>query len=673
MNIDLLGRIKNTQLAFSKALYPLFEAIVNSIYSIEESGRSDGRVLIYITREEVLKLKADEDELKGNIVGFTIVDNGIGFTEENFKSFQTSDSTIKSKRGAKGIGRLLWLKAFEYVKVSSTYKEGSKHFKRSFEFRSTAEGIQNPILSDNPPSDSSTIVELHNVKKNYQDYIPKGADIIADRIGEHCLSYFFIKSCPDIILIDNGEPEININNVIKEGTKEDTSIETVKIGKHDFIFRSLKFYEGDDSKHKVHFCANDREVFHENLGTSIIDLGRKLMDEDERMFVFHLYVNSPYLDGIVNSERTGFNFKEEDDDVHNTELKKTEINAQISLFVKDKLQKYLLEIKLKKKEKLNEFVSSEAPQYRHLLKHVDVILEEIPYGITNERLDIELYKMSTKIEQQVKEKSTQLLNYDIDDPDDYEKYHNDFVQYLEDVNDIGKSKLSMYIIHRKLIIQLLSNRLKKKNDGNYKLEESIHEIIFPLRTTSNEIDYVQQNLWIIDEKLSFHKYLASDKQLRSMTPLKSKSQKRPDIVVMNGDLYDQHFLFVDSEAPHSSIIIIEFKRPMRSNLSKPEDDPIRQVYNYIREISSQAAETEDGRPIVINDSTRYFCYIIADLSTELRETCKDHPVTLSPDNMGYFGYNPSRKAYIEVISYDKLIIDANKRNSILFAQLGLPS
>ena len=190
-----------------------------------------------------------------------------------------------------------------------------------------------------------------------------------------------------------------------------------------------------------------------------------------------------------------------------------------------------------------------------------------------------------------------------------------------------------------------------------------------MRTTSEDIAFTQPNLWIIDEKLSFHRDLASDKQIRSMSPLTSDSKKRPDLLV----IYDTPFLFVDSDAPFNSIIIIEFKRPMRKNLSNQTDDPIKQVYTYVRKITENEVTTHDGRrPININPGTRFYCYVIADLNKELNEVCKDKGLTISPDNLGYFGYNPNYNTYAEVISYDKLLLDANKRNSILFDQLGPP-
>ncbi len=45
---------------------------------------------------------------------------------------------------------------------------------------------------------------------------------------------------------------------------------------------------------------------------------------------------------------------------------------------------------------------------------------------------------------------------------------------------------------------------------------------------------------------------------------------------------------------------------------------------------------------------------------------------MTPDGMGYYGYQPERNAYYEVISYSKLLADAKKRNQILFDKLFSP-
>ena len=43
----------------------------------------------------------------------------------------------------------------------------------------------------------------------------------------------------------------------------------------------------------------------------------------------------------------------------------------------------------------------------------------------------------------------------------------------------------------------------------------------------------------------------------------------------------------------------------------------------------------------------------------------------TPDNLGYYGFNKSLNAYYEIISYNKVVADAKKRNRILFEKLNL--
>src|SRR3546814_20787999 len=34
-----------------------------------------------------------------------------------------------------------------------------------------------------------------------------------------------------------------------------------------------------------------------------------------------------------------------------------------------------------------------------------------------------------------------------------------------------------------------------------------YQLVFPMQTTSDEIEYSQQNLWMIDESLTFHSFI----------------------------------------------------------------------------------------------------------------------------------------------------------------------
>jgi hypothetical protein len=77
INTDLQGRLRNTRLGASKVLFPVFEAVVNSIQSIEDSvGCEKGKIVVKIIRETGFDL-GKENPLE--IRGFEIIDNGMGF------------------------------------------------------------------------------------------------------------------------------------------------------------------------------------------------------------------------------------------------------------------------------------------------------------------------------------------------------------------------------------------------------------------------------------------------------------------------------------------------------------------------------------------------------------------------------------------------------------------
>lgn len=91
---------------------------MNSFQAIQDAG-GDRRHKVTIAVER-------DDNLLGTdnspIVGFEIRDTGIGFTDENFDSFNTAYSEHKYERGGKGLGRFMWLKAFETVHLKTVFQ-----------------------------------------------------------------------------------------------------------------------------------------------------------------------------------------------------------------------------------------------------------------------------------------------------------------------------------------------------------------------------------------------------------------------------------------------------------------------------------------------------------------------------------------------------------------------
>ena len=231
---------------------------------------------------------------------------------------------------------------------------------------------------------------------------------------------------------------------------------------------------------------------------------------------------------------------------------------------------------------------------------------------------------------------------------------------------MGQANLAKYVAQRRVILDLFERSLGAGRDGKYSLENDVHRIIFPLKNTSEEVPEDQQNLWIVDERLAYHAFLASDKELRSVPVVAMDSKDRPDLIVFNNPL-----AFADGGPSYSSVVVVEFKRPVREQFSD-EDNPIPQVYGYVAHVRNGRAKDRRGRPLLVKQETPFYCYVIGDLTPKMRQFAEEAALIAAPDGLGYFGFNPNRNAYIEVVSYDKLLQDAKKRNRVFFEKLNIP-
>jgi hypothetical protein len=286
-------------------------------------------------------------------------------------------------------------------------------------------------------------------------------------------------------------------------------------------------------------------------------------------------------------------------------------------------------------------------------------VDRLPPDLPKEKLDAELHRVSYELEAVIRAKGAKILRGEDVDAAAYE-------QFVSDENAIGKANLAKYVVHRRRVLDLFRKALEKRADGKYSLEEAVHSLIFPLRQTSDEVPYKDLNLWMIDERLAYHYYLASDKELRSLQILENESRQRPDIIIFNSP-----FAFSDHEGPFTSIVVVEFKRPARVDYTDDEN-PLHQVYDYIRRVRSGKMNDRTGRPMNVPEHVPFYCFIVCDVTPKIVEAAENYTLTRTPDSEGYFGFNPRHRAYVEVISFTKLLSDAEKRNRVLFDKLNLP-
>ena len=189
MQIDIKGKINEKRLAYNNTLLPLFEAIVNSIHAIEEGSATEiGIIDIDIVRSNQANINFDYVNSLPEIIDFHIKDNGIGFTEKNYDSFNYAHSTYK--KGGKGIGRFTWLRAFKKAEIESRFFEEGKWHLRNFNFELTRQGIEKHTLIDvNGTEKRYTLIKLVGLKDDYRRWCNNKAEDIALKIIEHCFVF----------------------------------------------------------------------------------------------------------------------------------------------------------------------------------------------------------------------------------------------------------------------------------------------------------------------------------------------------------------------------------------------------------------------------------------------------------------------------------------------------
>lgn len=271
--IDLAGRVKNFDLPKTQPLIPLFEAVVNSIYAIEERmEREDfkGKIDIRIIREpqEIAPVEGINSTIN-EIIGFSISDNGIGLDDNNMKSFLQSDSTYRAEKGGKGVGRFSWLKAFDNTKITSIYKDDDTWVKREFEFSIDKLDIDDS-LKEAEERDYCTTVELIDYKPVYRKHVGKSPEVIATKIMQHCMIYLMSPNCPIISVID--DERYCINDMFEKRIKrEDNPIDFV-VGSEKFSLVNAKIQDASVGGSKIYLYANDRMVKPVDLVYCIIDI-----------------------------------------------------------------------------------------------------------------------------------------------------------------------------------------------------------------------------------------------------------------------------------------------------------------------------------------------------------------------------------------------------------------
>jgi hypothetical protein len=666
MQTNLKGLVRTLDLRGGQGMMPLFEAVSNSMDATKDKfeNLSSGKIDIYLIRNSDLAAQGS-DELQP-ITGVRVEDDGIGFNDFHFESFREAYTEHKLKSGGKGVGRFTYLKVFDSVGVQSTFENANVgKQKRSFRFSINDEVSEVATHEAEPSASTGTIITLESLRDAYVIAWPREAEAVAQRVVTHFLIRFASAICPQITVHDQGLAPINLQEVFQRTIQPHIQEIAFSVRSHQFNLQVLRHRANRDA-HDLCYCAVGRLVLATALRKLLPELPSALVDSESEFFTLQVLVTGDYFDEHANNERTEFVFNPEDEDLASEArlVTRKELDETVASTLRILLAEDLQATNVERMDKITSFIEEDAPEYRILLndEYKPWLEREVPSGASGTKLDEALLRIRRKVEDQVRRTGQEIAV--LVDKQSFDQYEVRMNEFIAKINDVGKSQLASYVAHRRTILDLLDLSLKKsRTDIKYPLEEVLHNMIFPMRETSKDVFLDQQNLWVIDERLCYHTVLTSDKKLNSVPGLGGTSAKEPDIFAF---FYDTPIGVQEAEDSTGAVVIIEFKRPGRDDY---RTDPAQQIIKRFVEIRRGSVTNIDGRPVNPN-GLRYFGYLIADLTESLRLQMEMN-YHASVDGEGFFKTLPSGEGYVEVISYDKLMKDAKRRNRVLFDKLGL--
>ncbi|MGV3770919.1 MAG: ATP-binding protein [Sphingobium phenoxybenzoativorans] len=652
--IDRLPKPTNV----AAAMQPLFEAISNSIHSVQakfgDTVQAQGRVVVTVSTNR-----------KKENVWATVEDNGVGLDKRNWDAFTTTDTDNKLTIGGKGVGRLLWLDCFERVRISSVFDTPKGLRRRQFDFRlANDDQIEDYKLTiASKAKGTSFYVRFEGLRDNgYSAKFPGRNSFVFQHLTSHFLPTFIGGRSPPVEVIVGDEVRYYPEDIDKIVYRKEPAIalETEEYGTLFLTLMECDKVASADLKgsHFVHFIAHDRTVHSQSIDGK---LGLKYFGENQDR-VFHAILVGEFLDKNVNQERTAFMFED------------AVLDRIINDVCTDRIEAFLAEPLSALKGEQREIIGEITQTYPSVaFGDTDELQAKIPSGELNSdaiygHLSRERFRRDQRQAEKIRSVLSRLKDGDVT-----------AASFTAAIADAGKAieeaeqrSLAEYIIRRKVVLDFIEILLQKvrddSRDSSYQREDVLHSFICPLRVntltdgTKKVVPAASHDLWIIDERLTFAQYFSSDQEFSALSAA-TESDDRPDVLI-----FDYIHGLRQVEEP-SKVLLVEFKRPGRT-VYKDEENPQLQVERYVRRLQAGTMTDVKGRPIKLDDRTVFYCFIVADIVGKLDEWTYSWQRTADGRGRVYQPRDGFRGS-IELMGWDTLLADARGRNQAFFDRAGI--
>jgi hypothetical protein len=680
MRHSFTGRVRNFNLpaTASNCMMPVFEAVTNALYAIQDrypdTWADAGVITIEVLRDRP-ETDAEDEADHQQISGFVITDNGVGLDDKLFDHFRELDTEYRASRKGRGIGRLSWLKVFTKSEVVSIFNRADQCVERSFTFKLSNERPFDAYSEADQPEGATTgmIVTLSEFRDTYRSKAHVEPEAIRNSLLAHFIALLAQPKRLQIDLIDEGcttnLSDLFFDSIIGDKTPISVEIDEQHNASMLHILLPKKLAPIGNS---LIYCAADRSVVIKPI-SEVIGL-KSLPNEEHGPLIYIGLVSGPLFDDALNHERTGFDFGDTDFEA---------VNKALVQAAKDFLEPYLAEPRQRNREMLENLLQSN-PLYASAIEDIDAYAAQMPLNWDETRLvqDVALkrHRSNKALFKQIEKLEANSASMS---DKDFAKHVNKITAAL---GDTEKSALAQYVVERRWVIELLKERRKiDLSQSKHEPENIVHEVFCPLGVTSETLDYDDHNLWLIDDRLAYYTYITSDRPIRSFTKDQGEVDpdelhRRDELRAMGGygeagepdlAIFKRPMLF---RRPNTldPTVIVEFKSPGKTSYSgAPSDNPVIQIRKYIESLLQKTCYTYEGERITdIGQGTPFLCFLIAEPSQQLYELLRQHQIHKpTPDGAGRFAYLDDLNAYFEFIPYDQVLKNATLRNEAFFRKL----
>lgn len=657
MDCQLRNRVKNLPKGRKERFLPLFEAINNSIQAIKMRKNTDGYIDIRIIKE-TNDIDIDGDSL--GIESIEVIDNGIGFDKQNFESFSKLDSEFKKEIGGKGVGRLFYLSCFKSISIKSVFDDNGQKMLRSFNFSAESEITNEKCEKVDKNTPLKTIVKMEFPTKEYLEFSRESKEQIKFVISEKFLN-FLLQDNPKFHIAFNNDDFQNLNETTSKSIRKQSEEKLFEVNGKQIKGKGY-LVEDPNGKNLLLICAQGVVIKSFDLN-KFLDIPESFFDDKSKLKVF-LYGNN--LDDDVNESRSDFNnftFQK-----NGGELDSYNLLPLVTDFVHEFAEPWIKSFNDEKKELVTDYIKSNGMEYAYLLDKPDTNRQilNLPMKTIKNKKDFatELFK----IDRSVEENTTSELEKFLENNGKNDLDPKILEELTNKISDSTKTNLTKYVIRREQIIKLLEKVITWNFNKDYEKEKILHNIFIPQRKSSKNLKFEDHNLWLIDERLAYDYYLLSDKKLKDALVVSKNDDgnDRPDGFFAKVVSFTENSKQFDEM---KSMTIVEFKRPGRDDYDG-NNNPIEQVLDYIKQIKKAGQLIGlDGKIVSINKEATFHAYIIADLTSSLKDRAMNNDFIELPEGNGYFKFNQTLNVIIEIIPYAKVIKNAELRNEAFMRKI----